>query len=86
MSARRSDQSDVWRHVGVASGLGFVLFGAIGAGCLLGWFVDGWLHTSPLFILLGGGLGLAAGIMELLQILSRVEKHDRGDNNRPTED
>lgn len=86
MSARRSDQSDLWRQVGVASGLGIVLFGAIGAGCLLGWFVDHKLHTMPVFILVGGGLGLAAGIMELLQILNREEKHDGGDDNRSGQD
>ena len=86
MSAQRSDQSGLWRQVGVASGLGLVLFGAIGAGCLMGWFLDSKLHTMPAFILVGGGLGLAAGIVELLQILNRVEKDDGGNDNRPSQD
>jgi len=81
VSARRSDQSDLWEHVAIFSGLGFVLFGCIGGGCLLGWFLDRWLGTLPIFMLIGSGLGLAGGVVELLQILKRVEKRDREDNN-----
>ena len=80
MSARRSDQSDLWEHVALFSGLGFVLFGCIGAGILVGWFLDKWLGTVPIATLIGSGLGLAAGVFELLQILKRVEKRDRGDS------
>ena len=84
MSARRNDQSDLWEHVALFSGLGFVLFGCIGGGYLLGWLLDRWLHTTPTFALVGSGLGLAAGVFELLQILKRVEKRDRG-NDGPSE-
>ena len=80
MSARRSEQSDLWEHVALFSGLGFVLFGCIGAGILVGWFLDKWLGTVPIATLIGSGLGLAAGVFELLQILKRVEKRDRGDS------
>jgi ATP synthase protein I len=80
LSARRSEQSDLWEHVALFSGLGFVLFGCIGAGILVGWFLDKWLGTLPIATLIGSGLGLAAGVFELLQILKRVEKRDRGDS------
>ena len=80
MSTRRSDQSDLWEHVALFSGLGFVLFGCIGGGFLLGYFLDKWLGTVPIVTLIGAGLGLAAGVFELLQILKRVEKRDRGDD------
>lgn len=80
MSLRRSDQSDLWEHVALFSGLGFVLFGCIGGGFLLGYFLDKWLGTVPIVTLIGAGLGLAAGVFELLQILKRVEKRDRGDD------
>ena len=80
MSLRRSDQSDLWEHVALFSGLGFVLFGCIGGGFLLGYFLDKWLGTVPIVTLIGAGLGLAAGVFELLQILKRVEKRDRGDS------
>ena len=80
MSPRRSDQSDLWEHVALFSGLGFVLFGCIGGGFLIGWFLDKWLGTVPIVTLIGAGLGLAAGVFELLQILKRVEKRDREDS------
>jgi F0F1-type ATP synthase assembly protein I len=80
VSARRSDQSDLWEHVALFSGLGFVLFGCIGAGFLVGWFLDKKLSTAPLTTLIGSGLGLAAGVVELLRILKRVEKRDRGND------
>ena len=80
MSLRRSDQSDLWEHVALFSGLGFVLFGCIGGGFLLGYFLDKWLGTVPIVTLIGAGLGRAAGVFELLQILKRVEKRDRGDS------
>lgn len=80
MSAKRSDESDLWEHVALFSGLGFVLFGCIGGGFLLGWLVDKWLGTLPIGSLIGSGLGLGAGVFELLQILKRVEKRDRGDD------
>ena len=79
MSLKRSEQSDLWEHVALFSGLGFVLFGCIGGGFLLGYFLDKWLGTVPIVTLIGAGLGLAAGVFELLQVLKRVEKRDRGD-------
>jgi F0F1-type ATP synthase assembly protein I len=80
VSARRSDQSDLWEHVATFSGLGFVLFGSIGGGYLVGWLLDRWLGTTPVFSLIVAGLGLAGGVIEILQILKRVEKRDRDDN------
>jgi F0F1-type ATP synthase assembly protein I len=66
--------------VALFSGLGFVLFGCIVGGFLLGYLLDKWLGTVPVATLIGSGLGLAAGVFELLQILKRVEKRDRGDS------
>jgi ATP synthase protein I len=80
VSSRRNDQFDLWEHVALFSGLGFVLFGCIGGGFLIGWFLDKWLGTVPIVTLIGAGLGLAAGVFELLQILKRVEKRDREDD------
>lgn len=80
MSARRNDLSDVWAQVGLVSGLGFVLFAGIGGGFFLGWLVDRWLGTAPIFALILAGLGLAGGLIEVLQIMKRVEKR-AGRNN-----
>ena len=83
MSARRSDQSDLWEHVALFSSLGFVLFGCIGGGFFVGWLLDKWLGTTPLVTLIGSGLGLAGGVLELLRILKQVEKRDRADDGSP---
>jgi len=75
----------LWEHVALFSGLGFVLFGCIGGGFLVGWFLDKWLGTVPIVTLIGSGLGLAGGVLELLQIMKRVEKRDR-ENDGSSED
>ena len=81
MSARRSDQSALLAQVGMVSGLGFVLFAGIGGGYFLGWLVDRWLGTAPIFALILAGMGLAGGLIEILQIMKRVEKSAGGNNN-----
>jgi len=81
VSARRSDQSDFWQTVSIYSGLGFVLFGSIGGGYLLGWLLDRWLGTTPIFALIVAGLGLAGGLIEILRVLKRVEKRASENNN-----
>jgi F0F1-type ATP synthase assembly protein I len=39
--------------------IAILLFGAVG------WFVDGWVHTRPLFTILGAFLGGFAGFMRI---------------------
>lgn len=80
MSERRSEQSDLWAQVGMVSGLGFVLFASIGGGYFLGWLMDRWLGTAPIFGLVLAGLGLEGGLIEILQIMKRVEKRAGGND------
>ena len=81
MAAGRSDQSDLWEQVALVSGLGFVFFASIGGGYFLGWLVDRWLHTSPIFGLIFGIVGMGGGLLEILRILKRDEKHGSGSND-----
>jgi F0F1-type ATP synthase assembly protein I len=83
MSPRRNEESDLWEHVALFSGLGFVLFGCIGGGILVGWLVDKKLGTLPIATLIGSGAGLAAGVFQLLKILKRQEERDRGNDGPP---
>jgi F0F1-type ATP synthase assembly protein I len=83
--AGRIKQSDVWRQVAIASGLGFVLFASIGGGYLLGWLLDRWLGTAPILGLIVAGIGMAGGLIEILQIMKRVEKSGRGEANGSSE-
>lgn len=48
-----------WEYVGV----GFTFAFAILAFGALGWLVDGWLHTRPLFAIVGGFAGGFGGFM-----------------------
>ncbi|MBZ5671719.1 MAG: AtpZ/AtpI family protein [Acidobacteriia bacterium] len=69
-------QMSLWAQVGFYTSLGFILpAGALG-GFGLGWWLDRWLHTSPVLALIMGLLGAAAGVMEILRILTRAEKRD----------
>jgi F0F1-type ATP synthase assembly protein I len=83
MAARHDGQSDLWEHVALFSGLGFVLFGCIGGGILLGWFIDKKLGTPPVATLIGSCFGLAVGLYELLRILKRQEERDRTSDGPP---
>jgi ATP synthase protein I len=67
--ARRS--SILARQFALAIELPFVFVAMIVIGGAIGYWLDRRLHTSPLFLLLLGGLGFAAGVRELLRRLSR---------------
>src|SRR5256885_16931833 len=61
-----------YSYVALAFSFAFAIL-LFGAG---GWLVDGWLHTRPLFALVGAGLGGFGGFM---QIYYRVKSDmDRG--------
>jgi F0F1-type ATP synthase assembly protein I len=54
-----------------ATELPFILVGAIAVGGLLGYFVDGWLHSKPIFMIVLGFLGFFGGIREVLRRLPK---------------
>jgi ATP synthase protein I len=49
--------------------LPFTFVGAIVVGGAIGYFLDRWLHTGPWLMMVFGGLGLYAGIREVLRRL-----------------
>lgn len=82
MLKRPGRQGDLWAQIGLYSSLGFILPAGAVAGYVLGWFLDGWLHTSPVLGIVMGFLGAAGGIFEVLRILTREEKRaGRDDSN-----
>lgn len=57
------------RQFNLAMELPFVMVGTIVVGGLVGFFVDRWLHTKPIFMLVFGAMGFVAGIREVLRRL-----------------
>jgi ATP synthase protein I len=53
----------------MAMELPLVLVGTILVGGFLGFFMDRWLHTKPIFMIVLGILGFAAGLREVLRRL-----------------
>jgi F0F1-type ATP synthase assembly protein I len=51
--------------------LPLVLVSAIVVGGGFGYFLDRWLHTKPAFMLILGGVGVYAGIRDVLRRVSR---------------
>jgi F0F1-type ATP synthase assembly protein I len=54
---------------GLAMELPFVFVAAVGLGGVIGYFLDHWLHTKIIFLLVFGGLGFFAGLREILRRL-----------------
>jgi ATP synthase protein I len=61
---------DVSNQAAIALELPFVLVAAVVVGGLLGYFLDRWLHTKPVFLLVLGGVGFFAGVRDVLRRLS----------------
>jgi len=66
--ARKQSQS-FSRQLNLAMELPFVMVGTIVAGGLIGYFLDRWLHTKPILMLVFGALGFAAGLRDVLRRL-----------------
>lgn len=54
-------------------GVGTMLTSMVVAGFLLGYAVDAWADTKPVFMLLLGGLGLVGGFIKTWQLLVRSD-------------
>ncbi len=70
----------VWQAVVVASQVGFVMAAAVAIGLFAGWYLDGFMHTSPVFTVIGAFVGFAGGIFSCVQIV-----RDLQGNRRPRE-
>jgi ATP synthase protein I len=60
---------DVSNPLVTAMELPFVLVSAVVVGGLFGYFLDRWLHTKPVFMLILGGIGFFAGVRDILRRL-----------------
>jgi F0F1-type ATP synthase assembly protein I len=63
------------RQLAMAMELPFVMVGEVVIGGGIGYLLDRWWHTSPVITLVGGVLGFAGGIWDIIRRLSREEKN-----------
>lgn len=62
----------VWGSIGALSGMGVTIALPIVLFTILGSYLDGLIHTRPLFILLGLLLGLITGIYGAYRLFKSV--------------
>jgi ATP synthase protein I len=60
---------DVSNMTALAMELPFTLVGALVVAVAIGYFLDRWLHTKPIFTLILGALGFIAGVREVIRRL-----------------
>ena len=65
--------------IGFAMALDFV--GSVGAGAFIGWLIDRWAGTSPVWVLVGLGFGFLGAMFRIIRQTQRqeaLEKRRRG--------
>jgi F0F1-type ATP synthase assembly protein I len=58
----------------VAFELPFLLVGPVVLGGAIGYFLDRWLHTKPLLLIVLGILGVIVGVMDAVKIAGAQDK------------
>jgi len=71
-----SGEESSWKALAELSSIGMTLVLATVIGLAGGYFLDRWLGTSPWLILIGLGLGIAAGFVNLFRSVKRAGQDD----------
>jgi ATP synthase protein I len=58
---------DMTVKAGLAMELPFTIVGAVVVGGAIGYFLDKWLHSAPLMLVIFGGLGFAGGVTDVVR-------------------
>jgi F0F1-type ATP synthase assembly protein I len=69
-----SNNRKLFSSMGLVTGLGLSAVGSLLVGVLLGLFLDGALHTSPLFLIIGILLGIAAATIGVYRLVMQELK------------
>lgn len=69
-----NDRPSLMSGYGFAMGLAAELVVTTGVGFFLGWLVDRWLNTRLIFLLIGGLMGGAGGILRLYRTWARQQQ------------
>lgn len=63
-----------WKSVGELASIGMAMVLATVIGLGAGYYADRWLGTSPWLLLVGLGLGIAAGFVTLFRSVKAAER------------
>ena len=63
----RKNPGNAVRQMAIAFELPFMLVGPVVLGGAIGYFLDRWLHTKPLLLIVLGILGVAVGVFDAVK-------------------
>ena len=69
-----SGEKGTWKALGELSSIGMALVVATVIGLGGGYYLDRWLGTTPWLTLVGLGIGIAAGFVNLFRSVKRAER------------
>jgi F0F1-type ATP synthase assembly protein I len=70
----RKDPGNAIRQMAIAFELPFMLVGPVVLGGAIGYFLDQWLHTKPLLLIVLGILGVGVGVFDVVKIAGAQDK------------
>jgi ATP synthase protein I len=70
-----SGEESSWKALAELSSIGMTLVLATVIGLAGGYYLDRWLGTSPWLIMIGLGLGIAAGFVSFFRSVKRAERN-----------
>jgi len=70
----KSDERNAYRKAGPYLNIGYTLFGSILFFAYLGYWVDKWSGTKPLFLIIGLFLGLFGGFYNMIKVLQKLDR------------
>ena len=62
--------------IGLVSAFAFSMLLTISGLIIFGVMLDGWLNTNPIFTIIGGVLGVFAGIYNLIKQVIKMEERN----------
>ena len=66
-----------WRSLGGLATVGITFVVASAGATIGGYYLDRWLATSPVFTLIGLGVGVAVGFREFFRMIKQAEREER---------
>ncbi len=75
-------RSEILRRAGPYLGIGSTFLAAIATCLFAGWWLDGWLGTSPWLTLAGALLGITAGFYMFIRIVLSARNDAEEDGER----